>query len=380
MKVKSIGVYFENLNAIRFVAAFLVIIHHIEQFKGVFGLPNSIDNKVIQLLGKLGVVLFFVLSGFLISYLLFMEKEVKGTISVKKFYIRRILRIWPLYFLIILCSLFLFPSIDFLTVPELNTNLVSDDLFSKFLLFLFFLPNLVLVLYGAIPFASQTWSIGAEEQFYLIWPILNKKIKNKWLLIFGVILLYLSLKIVLHLIPQSNFILLLNDFLSSMPIDCMAIGGFFALIVFEKTSLTQKIRAVLFSKIVQISTLVITLTFLLKGYSIPFFRNEFYAILFGILICNLACNEKRLFSLENALTNYLGKISYGLYMFHPLLIVITIKLSLSLNSQNDYFIYPVVYILTIIAASLSFEFFEKFFINKKIKYTDVISGDSAKST
>ena len=72
-------------------------------------LKNSRVGKtkkaVISILGRLGVVLFFVLSGFLISYLLFVEKKVTKTISVKKFYIRRILRIWPLYFLIILLAL-----------------------------------------------------------------------------------------------------------------------------------------------------------------------------------------------------------------------------------------------------------------------------------
>ena len=98
-------VYFENLNAIRFIAASFVIVAHIEFFKKLFHLPNFFENEVISIIGRLGVVLFFVLSGFLISYLLFVEKKVTKTISVKKFYIRRILRIWPLYFLIILLAL-----------------------------------------------------------------------------------------------------------------------------------------------------------------------------------------------------------------------------------------------------------------------------------
>src|SRR5690348_17102619 len=78
---KSVKVYFENLNAIRFIAAFMVIIHHVEQFKYILGVPGE-GSKVIGMLGKLGVVLFFVLSGFLISYLLFKEKEVTKTISI----------------------------------------------------------------------------------------------------------------------------------------------------------------------------------------------------------------------------------------------------------------------------------------------------------
>ena len=86
-------VYFENLNTIGLIAAFFVIIQHVEQIKNYFNLPNIWNNKFIANIGGIGVILFFVLSGFLISYLLFKEQEVIHTISIKKFYIRRILRI-----------------------------------------------------------------------------------------------------------------------------------------------------------------------------------------------------------------------------------------------------------------------------------------------
>ena len=64
------------------------------------------DNKLIIELGGLGVIFFFVLSGFLITYLLLKEKEQTGTVNVKKFYARRVLRIWPLYFFIVLLGFF----------------------------------------------------------------------------------------------------------------------------------------------------------------------------------------------------------------------------------------------------------------------------------
>ena len=89
-------IYFPNLNGLRFIAAFMVIVHHVEQFKSLFGLENVFhESPFISIVGKLGVVLFFVLSGFLITYLLLVEEEVTGTISIKSFYIRRFLRIWP---------------------------------------------------------------------------------------------------------------------------------------------------------------------------------------------------------------------------------------------------------------------------------------------
>lgn len=150
-KVEDKKVYFENLNAIRCIAAFLVIVHHIEQFKDIFNLSNYWSNPVIESIGKLGVILFFVLSVFLIFYLLFVEKEVTQTIAVKDFYLRRILRIWPLYFLIIVTSLFLLPTIPFFTLEGFEKDVVWDNLFYKIMLFVLFLPNLVLNVFGVIP-------------------------------------------------------------------------------------------------------------------------------------------------------------------------------------------------------------------------------------
>jgi peptidoglycan/LPS O-acetylase OafA/YrhL len=87
-------VYFPNLNGVRFIAALLVTITHIEQIKSMFGLPNYWDgnrNEFIDIVGKLGVILFFVLSGFLITYLLLFEKKETGTIDAGEFYISRTL-------------------------------------------------------------------------------------------------------------------------------------------------------------------------------------------------------------------------------------------------------------------------------------------------
>ena len=68
--------HFPNLNALRAIAALLVFVHHAEQFKDVFKLDNYWNIPFIQVIGKLGVVLFFVLSGFLITYLLVNEKQI----------------------------------------------------------------------------------------------------------------------------------------------------------------------------------------------------------------------------------------------------------------------------------------------------------------
>ena len=91
-------VYFNNLDGLRFLAAFLVLLHHAQFFKDINSYPlSSVFSIYLVEAGKMGVNLFFVLSGFLISYLLFTEKKETKTVSLKKFYIRRALRIWPLY-------------------------------------------------------------------------------------------------------------------------------------------------------------------------------------------------------------------------------------------------------------------------------------------
>ena len=87
-------VYFPGLHGLRFFAALMVVFSHVELMKDYHGYPNLYAaNLAVYESGRMGVTLFFVLSGFLISYLLLTEKKVARTIAVKKFYQRRILRI-----------------------------------------------------------------------------------------------------------------------------------------------------------------------------------------------------------------------------------------------------------------------------------------------
>src|SRR5215510_7923630 len=180
-------VFFPNLNGLRFIAALMVIIHHVEQYKSIYGLPNNFSSTTIQIFGELGVVLFFVLSGFLITYLLLEEERQTNTIVIRNFYVRRILRIWPLYFLIVILALAVFPNIPLFILPDYDRAKVYSHLAGKIFLYLFFLPNLVSPLFGIVPYASLTWSIGTEEQFYLTWPALLKNIKKYRLLLMFVI-------------------------------------------------------------------------------------------------------------------------------------------------------------------------------------------------
>jgi hypothetical protein len=114
-------IYFNNLNGIRFLLAFMVIILHTAAIKQHNGLPNYLsDAPYLYVAGEIAVSLFFTLSGFLITYYLLIEKQKTNTIQLKLFYFKRILRIWPLYFLAII--------LYWLIVPNLSMGTMLNDL------------------------------------------------------------------------------------------------------------------------------------------------------------------------------------------------------------------------------------------------------------
>ena len=97
-----------NVDSVRAIAVLLILFAHIEEAKRFSSIYNI--RAIVRIYGYLSVSIFFVLSGFLLTYLLLYEYITKGTISVKKFYIRRALRIWPLYFLVLFFGAFIYPS------------------------------------------------------------------------------------------------------------------------------------------------------------------------------------------------------------------------------------------------------------------------------
>jgi peptidoglycan/LPS O-acetylase OafA/YrhL len=371
-------VYFPNLDGLRFIAAFMVIVHHIEQLKVYFGLQNNWDNEIIKSLGMLGVILFLVLSGFLISYLLFKEQDTTRDIGIKKFYLRRILRIWPLYFFVIGLALFVLPYVTFLIYPGAVKLSMETKFYKALPLYLLFLPNYVLVSIATIPFCSQTWSIGVEEQFYLIWPALNKLFKNKLTIIISMIGIYLLIKYIVILkvvgAPQNS---LLFQFWESMPIHFMAIGAFFAYVSFFETKFTSPLKSILYNRVFQMAIVALMLVMLIFGIKIMYFNLEIYAVFFAVMIINAATGPSNLFYLNFSFFKYLGKISYGLYMYHLICIVLTINILNRLNAEsNNILIYILSIFLTIVVASISYHTLEKYFLNLKNRYTVIKSGSN----
>lgn len=360
-------IYFSNLDGVRFIAAAMVVFHHIEQMKDEFKIVNFWDTAFIQGLGHLGVLLFFVLSGFLITYLLLDEKKIMGDISIKKFYIRRILRIWPLYFLIVFLGFFIYPTIAFLNYGEL-TNLISKDFNIKLSLFVFLLPQLALFLFPPIPFVAQAWSIGVEEQFYLIWPLLVKKIKRVPFVLVLIIIFGIFFRIYFR---KQGYGGTLGYMLN---INGMAVGGLGAYIYFAEK---QKILDLLYKKKIQFLVYLLLIVMIIKGTWIPFINDEIYATIFVICVINLAGNKGSIISLKNKILKYLGKISFGLYMYHGIAIFLTLKI-ISKNNMPLWVIYPFVFVIAITIAGISYELFEKRFIILKKKYSNVLSGENAK--
>jgi peptidoglycan/LPS O-acetylase OafA/YrhL len=323
------NVWFKNLTGLRFIAAAMVIADHIEQARSLYGLNNIWKLKGIYALGDKAVTLFFVLSGFLITYLLLKEKSKTNTVSIKQFYIRRILRIWPLYYVIVCLALFILPQFSFFYWPEWSDYL-HNSFGIKCLLFLFILPNVNQVIYPAIPFGNQLWSIGVEEQFYLFWPLIIKYVKHA---AFFLVCIVIGMPIIvntLYFISNNrihdnasllNTVNFLKQFLALTRIDCMAIGGLAAFCLFKQK---KKLLDFIYHPFVQAINILLLLYILITGFYAPFVSNLMHGIVFSILILNLAANPKCLFSLEWKPLDYLGQISYGIYMYHPLCIFLSI--------------------------------------------------------
>lgn len=384
---KTSGIYFPGFNGIRFLAAYAVVFHHIEQYKTTFGYTDTFiytnDHPVIYQAGRLGVALFFTLSGFLITYLLLAEKQSTGRIQIKHFYVRRILRIWPLYFLLVGLGFFVFPHVPALYVPGISDH-VYEHFWPKLAFFGLVMPNIAATLYPEMPLCSHAWSIGVEEQFYLIWPwLIGSLHPRRTIMRLGAITLMVAgVFFWLRFGPESagqtdqKAFLLLADFLAHFRIGTMAIGGVGAYLVFKKHPILQ----IVYQRPVQWAVYAVLAILLIKGVRIPGLNYEGYAVFFAFLLMNLAANPKSVINLENRLCNFMGRISYGLYMYHPVCIVgslYVIRQFLPYGTGFSILLYLTSYALTTLVAWLSYEYFEKQFLTLKDRFAPGSKGVSS---
>lgn len=370
------GVHFPGLNGLRFFAAMAVAVSHVELMKQYHGLPSGYDDPALYELGRLAVTLFFVLSGYLITYLLLVEKDVTGTIDVRGFYVRRMLRIWPLYFLVVLLSFLVFPRLEIMEIPK-YTAAIGENLTLTLPLFLFFLPQAALSIFDPVPFAEPAWSIGVEEQFYLLWPLLLLKFRRVTRVAIVVGLVVVGARYGALFAAQANAsdpeaLLLWNrviNYFYFTRMECMAIGALFAWIVFARK---RALLDFLHNRAVQLAVYAVTAYLLVTDNGKPVFTYGWYSLCFAVLILNVSTNERSLIRLRGPLFEFLGKISFSIYMFHEVAIQLTLK---TLGAESNAALYAVSLALTLAMASAVYLWYERPFLRLKSRYAVIPSGD-----
>lgn len=353
---KNKSVYLSGLNGIRSIAAGAVLLTHLNMAMPQFGMPALFKSH----LADYGVTMFFALSGFLITYLLLLEKEKTQKIALGKFYMRRILRIWPLYFLyiglaivVILCFdlEFSWPVLGFLMIFASNIPAVNQDYFYH---------------------THHYWSLGVEEQFYAFWPLLLKLLKKPGTALIGFLVVFLAFKVAFRIIDHEGFA---YNFLYRTRFDCMAIGGLGAWIY--KNHYAKWLKTLVeFVPVQLICWAGIALAAVNLFRVPPLFSHEVFAGITVVIIFNAVSNPKPLIQLENKLMDFLGGISFGLYVYHPLAIFLMAWLIKPLE-MNFYLKFGLVYLsvcgITVLASHLSYQYIEKPFLRIKHRFSVVLS-------
>jgi len=353
------SIYLPGLNGLRAIAAIAVILSHINVALPLFGLTKQ--GSI--LLAEFSVTIFFVISGFLITYLLLHEKD-KQAIKIGNFYIRRMLRIWPLYYLFIFLCLLL------VNKPEMYSTTM--------LYYLFFAANIPFIIDTAIGLFVHLWSIGVEEQFYLLWPWLMKfSTKALIPITFLIIAVLIGLKVYARFGLSGGSESLLYRIIHITRFQCLLIGAAGAVFYKSRNRIFLKWFG---NKVVQIiSWLLLALVVINHFHVLRAIDQEIIALVALALIIGQIHPQKKLINLENPVLDYLGKISYGIYIYHPLVIILWIFVLNQMN-MNDTLKYILIYTgiigITILTAHLSFHYYEKPFLKLKKRFTTIRSANS----
>ncbi|MAZ73844.1 MAG: hypothetical protein CMC70_11940 [Flavobacteriaceae bacterium] len=349
-----------NLDALRFVLATLVLLYHVPQLCKNQGLP-FFDGLPIFHRGVEAVYMFFCLSGFLIIRLIYLAKQ-RGAFSMRNFYMRRILRIFPLYYLVLIFGFLFYHWI----VPQLGISFETNyNLTEGLLLTVFFLPNVFAELYDPGGILAVLWSIGIEEQFYLFIAPMLLFIKPGRILsvLIGIAVLYF---VVFHL----PFTELLREYF--FVYFFLLFGGITALL--EEKGHLQFLKS---HPAIPLAIGIITLLFFVTDlfvFEILWVRNGITVVVFCLFLHALAYNNFEI-TVRNRFVNYLGKISYGLYMYHVIALNFVVFIFLKLKDYENFtdeitivLINITTFVLTVAMAHLSYRYFERFFLKLKTNY------------
>lgn len=359
--------YFVGIDSLRFYAAFLVLLQHSALSVDEL-LESNFRGIPIFSSGGLGVTFFFALSGFLITYLLTNERVRHQDVSLAQFYFRRMIRIWPVYFLVLAGGVFvlgvLIPAVTGEVYFEKNT------IWQILLLYLFFLANLA-TQYFQVGLLFPLWSIAVEEQFYLVWPVVLKYVQASILPISIVAcLLTFSFSLTSELALRNHLSDPIYSFIRSLQFYAMGAGAVAAGLMDRKSTLSRILHlrsvcmfclAIIFGQLfTSVSTQINTLD------------NLIFSVCSAILILNVASGFLEIF-LTNKITTFLGRISYGVYAYH-MFVDYMLRFALQnanvpvTNSYTYFSVYVgVLLLLTTLCASVSFFTFEAYFTRLKFR-------------
>lgn len=366
-----VGHHYEFIDGLRAVAVLLVIWFHSSEFvftEDMVGLVGAYYTAA--LIGQTAVDLFFVISGFLITGILIDSADLKG--RYKRFYTRRTLRIFPLYYAFIL----LFGLVLMSEPPEMG----SDK--GHFIYYLFYLQNWLGGdhLEGIYVLLNHTWSLAIEEQFYLIWPFVFWSLyKRSYMgtMIFCVALIIVSAGCRFYFAAQEEYVFAYKATICHF--DSIAMGALCSLLYFKYKDqiLRYRIPVMLCGAVSFIIFLILLYTrqnstdshlFMMSNGLI--FTNIFYMCIFMLLLIAREGNAIKK-ALCHRFLRFSGKISYGLYIFHfPVGMMIAASINTmgmgyaASHSITLLLILPVCYLI----AWLSYTYLEMPILKLKGKY------------
>lgn len=335
---------FASLDGLRAIAIIAVIWHHAggDQF-----VSNTLASQ-----GFHGVSLFFALSGFLITTLLVRESDRDGTIALRNFYIRRTLRIFPLYYAVI--------AIYILTMLLIGGNDPAAILFFENLgYFLTYTSNIFVEQRSDIAVVFYiSWSLAAEEQFYLAWPPVLKFIGQRYALILMIVLTSATVLVQSNFGPEYGLGFAYLQYVQ-LPI---CLGVLAALLAARERSFVVFWR--FFGPRISAPVTLALLLFSL-GASAPVIVSY---ILMAALVIACAINEHNGLSacLKNRWISHVGKVSYGMYLFH-MLVLTGLRRSIP-GDENVVLLTVAAVALTTSIATLSYRWFELYFLKMKNQY------------
>jgi peptidoglycan/LPS O-acetylase OafA/YrhL len=362
--------YFKNLDGLRAIAAFSVILFHCGWW---FTYPDTRFYHGLKFLlvfggegGHLGVKFFFVLSGFLITYLMFSEQAKRGKLNVPYFYLRRILRIWPLYYLTLIAGFLIYPWLMHLAGKDFYET-ASGFLYSVFA------ANFDNI-YNGYPksgILGVQWSVAVEEQFYLLWPLMFFAFSRKNF--FPFLLLVIIIFSELFYFNAETFEEKTFHLFSCFRF--LAFGGLLAWLCFRKP---ERVRN-FFGKINKALTFFIYVVCILLLFfqrhlliSLPWYQyiNHFLPLLFfGFVIVEQNYSSHSFFKIGSfRILNWLGKISYGLYLTHMIAIYIAIAM---FPQDGSYVLLKILsaVLITVLISHASYYYIESFFLSLKNKFS-----------